>query len=194
MQKRTILVLLAALLACISLYGQGAKPVGENSYSGTILSITDENGIFEFVVQDQSGKNTRFIPTADCQTILPLSSYRTGDTVEISEYSMVSDTIATVSAMRWITPMASKEWDSLLVAMQTPNWGPDVNQSASIEDANIASAPDTTEILEQQRVFADSRLIVLIALAVVFIVAVVLLVVIIVIGQNKRKEQEQEQR
>lgn len=188
MQKRTILVLLAAMLACISLYGQGAKPVGENSYSGTILSITDENGIFEFVVQDQSGKNTRFIPTADCQTILPLSSYRTGDTVEISEYSMVSDTLATVSAMRWITPMASEEWDSLLVAMQTP--APSADQSPSAEDALVAPAPDAEESQELQRFSVDSRLIVLIALAVVFIVAVVLLVVIIVIGQNRRKEQE----
>lgn len=191
MKKRMVLALLVSLLVAGALFAQGAKPVGENSYTGTILSISDENGIFEFMIQDDTGKIIRFIPTADCETILPLGSYRAGDSVEISDYLMVTDNLASAKAIRWITALVSNEWLKSITLQQSTDIV--AAQSAipiiSPEDivpASLLTIEPTGD--SKASVGLDLRLILLIIIGGVVLLAVILLVIILAVGSKNRKK------
>lgn len=190
MKKRMALALLVFFSIAVSLFAQGAKPVGENSYIGTILSISDENGIFEFVIQNDSGKVVRFIPSADCETILPLSSYRAGDFVEIGDYLMVTDNLATAQSMRWITALVSNEWLKSITLQQSADITvaqsmiPEITSEDMIPTLAVAAEPvKATDILAD----LDLRLVLLLVVGAVVLLAAVLLSVILAVGAKKRK-------
>ncbi len=192
MKKRMVFMLLLSLSVTVSLFAQGAKPVGEDSYIGTILSINDENGIFEFVVQNDSGKSIRFIPTADCETILPLSSYRAGDSVEISDYLMVTENLATAQSMRWITALVSNEWLKSITLQQSADIAvaqtmvPEITSGDIVPDLASAKPLDGADLLAD----LDLRLVLLICIGAVVLVAVVLLAVILSVGARKKGRQD----
>ncbi|MDY4611774.1 MAG: hypothetical protein SPD11_14285 [Sphaerochaetaceae bacterium] len=195
MKKRMVLILLVLLPIAVSLFAQGAKPVGESSYTGTILSISDENGIFEFIVQNDSGKVVRFIPSADCETILPLASYRAGDFVEIGDYLMVTDTLATAQSMRWITALVSNEWLKSIALQQsadtvvTQAMIPEITSADVIPAPTVAAGPaSATDILAD----LDLRLVLLFVVGAVVLLAAVLLAVILTVGAKKRKASSEE--
>lgn len=187
MMKRMPCAILIVLLVGCALFAQGAKPVGENSYVGTILSINNETGIYEFTIQDDTGEVMRFYPVENCETILPIGSYRPGDSVEISDYVLVSDNTANIRSMRWITALVSNEWLKSITLQQSADILasqsvlPVISTEDILPDQNTVSVASSADSSRKAGLFSGMNIWLLLLIIVGSLVALAIIVLVIML-------------